>query len=133
MKFEVIKPDRSLKLEIGQEYYYIDLAGDIISRIYLAKPADNAIIDCNEIFIDIEEAKKYLLFWCITEGCASPFDASTDKMYTLVADPRTLEVSIVSTNEYIPNFIYFYTKQEAQEYINTVGKKDIIKYLYGIR
>ncbi len=121
-----------IKLEMWQEYYYIDLTGEARAKIYKDDMSDRSIMDTSRVFVNKLEMEDYVKFWNLTEKCSVPFKTSGGGLFTIIVDPSSFQISIARTNEYIPNFIYFKDEEKAKNYINEAGANRILKYLYNI-
>ena len=137
------KPKSVLDLKIGDEYYYIDMCGDVDitafrNGTYLT---DEKIIKIGNAFLTKEEAKheverrkcEAILLKYGTRDMMSISDDDTNKYF--ICYNNYVHGIAVNYNQFVQNqgTIYFKTKELAQKAIDEVGEDRLKKYVFNVK
>ena len=137
------KPKTVWDLKIGDEYYYIDMCGDVDitafrNGTYLT---DEKIIKIGNAFLTKEEAKheverrkcEAILLKYGTRDMMSISDDDTNKYF--ICYNNYVHGIAVNYNQFVQNqgTIYFKTKELAQKAIEECGKDRLKKYVFNVK
>lgn len=131
---ELVKEEKEFPQD-GDRYWYIDSDGEVISSEWERFPSEEHMLEVGNIFKTEDEAYfavEKLKVDAELRKLSDSWDLElTQYTFSFDWECGELKIEYPDYNQY-PNSYYFYSVDDLQQAIETVGRGRIKKYLFGV-
>ena len=135
------KPNSVWDLKNGDVYYFLTAYGYVMKTVWVNTNTDNEKLSIGNAFLteeDAEFAKERLKVIAELKKYAKEFSDEewsnpTILKYVIYLSSQDYRMYITSHYSVRYPFLYFESKEKAQEAIDAVGEERIKKYYFGVR
>ena len=135
------KPNSVWDLKNGDVYYFLTAYGYVMKTVWVNTNTDNEKLSIGNAFLteeDAEFAKERLKVIAELKKYAKEFSDEewsnpTIPKYVIYLSSQDYRMYITSHYSVRYPFLYFESKEKAQEAIDAVGEERIKKYYFGVR
>ena len=135
------KPKSVWDLKNGDVYYFLTSYGYVMKTVWVDTDADNEKLSIGNAFLteeDAEFARERLKVIAELKKYAKEFSDEewsnpTIPKYVIYLSSQDYRMDITSHYSVRYPFLYFESKEKAQESIDAVGEERIKKYYFGVR
>ena len=135
------KPKSVWDLKNGDVYYFLTSYGYVMKTVWVNADADNEKLSIGNAFLteeDAEFAREHLKVITELKKYAKEFSDEewsnpTIPKYVIYLSSQDYRMDITSHYSVRYPFLYFESKEKAQEAIDAVGEERIKKYYFGVK